>query len=219
MKIQVVNKSTTLSHEEAMLMTAACAAQLREEFATAWEIVPPDVEFSGDDTTDPNAYTVAIFDTSTAPGAAGYHDVDSQGKPRGFVFVDAGSVSVTLSHELCELVKDPSCTLWSQTPDGNMRAFEMCDAVENDTYTKLGVTVSNFLLPNYFADPPQAGPTDYLDRLHGKAAPARTPGGYDIVIDTTGQPSQEFSRDFAALSVEKRAAKSHSGARTARRLA
>lgn len=218
MKIQVVNHSTSVSMADALAMTAACAAQLREEFATAWEIVPPEVEFSGDGSEDPAAYIMAIFDTSTQPGAAGYHDTDAAGKPRGFVFADAGQVSVTLSHELCEMVKDPSCTLWSQTPDGNMRAFEMCDAVENDTYQKNGIAVSNFVLPNYFAAPAQPGPTDYLGKLNGQPAPARSPGGYDIVIDTAGQPSQEFSSHMATMPAAKLAAKSHPGARTARRI-
>lgn len=228
MKVQVINKSTVVSQEDAMAMTAACADQLRNEFAKAWEILPPDIEFSGDDATDPNAYQMVIFDTSDQPGALGYHDNDPQGKPRGFVFAkttldNGGNVSTTLSHELCEMVKDPSCSLWTQTTDGNMRAFEMCDAVESDEYDKTvgdkTIKVSNFLLPNYFAAPPMAGPTDYLGKLNGQAAPARTPGGYDIVIDTTGNVSQEFSKHFALLPDWKQRNKSHSGARTARRTA
>jgi hypothetical protein len=225
MLIQVTNHSTVIGPAEFLNMVTACAAQIRDEFATAWEKVPPTVEANLNGVEDPKAYQMGIFDTSDQPGALGYHDTDAQGKPRGFVFAkttkeDGGNVSTTLSHELCEMVLDPTCTLWTQTNDGNMRALEACDAVEADEYEKdvggTKIKVSNFLLPSYFSSA-ATGPTDYLNKLNGQIAPARTPGGYDILIDTSGQPSQEFSRHMASLSPAKAAMKGHSGSRTSRR--
>jgi hypothetical protein len=229
MKIQITNHSTTVSMADAMTMTIACASQLRNEFAPSWGFVPPDVEFNANGVEDPSAYQMGIFDTSDQPGALGYHDNDTKGRPRGFVFAkttkdNGGNISTTLSHELCEMVLDPSCTLWTQTSDGNMRALEACDAVENDEYdvtigTKT-IKVSNFLLPAYFSASAEPGvKTDYLNKLGGAVAPAMTPGGYDIVQNTTGQASQEFARQLAALPAWKAAHKALPGSRTGRRAA
>lgn len=226
MKIQVTNQASSVSMEEALLWTTACAAQVREEFSREWERVPPTIEFSGDGSVDPNAYHVAILDTADQAGAFGYHDNDEQGKPRAFVFAkttrDAGEEpSVTLSHEILELVLDPSCTLWTQTSDGNMRALEACDAVQSASYAKrvgdTDVLVSDFLCPNYFSMTPIAGlPFDYLGKLDGPA-PARLSGGYDIVAVTTGTISQEFSKLFALLPGWKQKLKERSSSRTKRR--
>jgi hypothetical protein len=227
MKIQVENQSTVVGPEDFDTVVAACAAQLREEFSVAWELVPCEVICGGP--TDPDAFQMTVFDNSTDPGALGYHDVDDKGRPRGFVFAketmnDGGKWSVTLSHELLEMRGDEYISTWVQAGDGKMRAFEMCDAVENDEYEKqvgdTKVSVSNFLLPAYFSETPVVGErTDYLDRLAGKPAPARTPGGYDIVIDTSGQPSQEFSQHMASLPPGKQASKASPFSRTSRRLA
>jgi hypothetical protein len=226
MKIQIQNKSTAVGPAEFLSMVTACADQLRNEFSVAWDKVSPVVEACLDGVEDASAYQMLITDTSTEPGALGFHDNDVQGKPRGFVFAkttieNGGKVSVTLSHELMEMVLDPSCSLWHQTPDGNLRALEACDAVENDEYPKTvgdeTVYLSNFLTPAYFMDTPIGTPTDYLDKLNRQVAPARTPGGYDIVLDSAGQPSQEFSRHMASLSPAKAAMKAHTGSRTSRR--
>lgn len=228
MKIQVSNKSTVVGPDEFLSMVEACAAQDRDDFAPAWGFVPAQIAANLDGEEDPNAYQMMIVDTSDSPGALGYHDNDAQGKPRGYVFAkttvdDGGKVSVTLSHELMEMRLDPSCTLWSQTPDGNMRALEACDAVEADTYPKTvgdaTVQVSNFLTPAYFSGVATGAPTDYLDKLNRQIAPARTPGGYDILIDTTGSPSQEFAEHLSSMSAEKASMKLHPAARTGRRVA
>lgn len=227
MKFQIHNRSTVVPSDEFLDGVAACASQLQGEFAQAHEIAPPTVEAGGD--TDPQAIQAVVLDDSDSPGALGYHDVDAMGRPVVFVFAkttiqDGGSWTVTLSHELCEAARDASCTLWCQTPDGRMRAYEMCDAVEADSYVKeiggRAVQVSNFVTPEYFfATVPPGTRTDHMDTLKGQVAPARSPGGYDIVVDTAGQPSQEFSSHMASLSSHKLAMKRHPSSRTARRLA
>lgn len=226
MRIQVSNKSTVVGADEFLSMVEACAAQDRDDFSPAWGFVPATIEANLDGEEDAAAYQMLVVDTSDSPGALGYHDVDAQGKPRGYVFAkttldDGGKVSITLSHELMEMRLDPSCMLWSQTPDGNMRALEACDAVEADEYPKTvadaPVAVSNFLLPAYFMSPATGAPTDYLDKLNRQIAPARTPGGYDIVVDTAGNPSQEFSDHAKTWSAGKAEMKGRSGSRTSRR--
>lgn len=229
-KIQVINESTVIGPDAFATMVAACAAQLQEEVAQAHDLAPPTIEHvSSRGQLDPAAFKMHVVDDADSPGALGYHDVDEQGKPRGFVFakttIEAGEeVSVTLSHELIEMLLDRYCSTWVQAADGKMRAYEGCDAVEADRYPrKVGddeVNVSNFLLPAYFAAQPVEGEqTDYLGKLGGKIAPAMTPGGYDIVVDTKGQPSQEFARHLAAMAPKLAERKRGTHSRTGRRLA
>jgi hypothetical protein len=225
--IQVTNQAATVSPEEALLWTIACADQVRNEFAEAWGFVPPTVSYSPDGSVDPGAFHVLIVDDATQAGLLGYHDEDQEGKPRAFVFAKTirefgEEPSVTLSHEILELVLDPTCSLWHQAPDGKLRALEACDAVQGDSYVKrvgdTDVRVSNWVSPNYFDATPIAGePFDYMGKL-SRPCPALAPNGYDIVLDTKGFPTQEFAERFASLLPWKKEIKSRSGSRTSRRV-
>jgi hypothetical protein len=102
--------------------------------------------------------------------------------------------TVSLSHEALEMIADPECNLVARGPHPSKRGqyvfhyYEMCDAVQNDTYAIDGVDVSNFVLPLYFTgqDEP-GGRNDFLSTTHRdkKTKKARTirsfginPGGY-----------------------------------------
>lgn len=81
---------------------------------------------------------------------------------------------MTLSHEALELTADPEVNLLVQGPhpdDPNLVVFhwyEMCDAVQAETYKALGVEVSNFVLPLYFTGGEElGGRNDYLGRMYG----------------------------------------------------
>jgi hypothetical protein len=226
--IQVTNQAATVSPEEALLWTLACADQVRNEFAAAWGFIPPTVSFSGDGTVDTGAFHVLIVDDATQAGLLGFHDEDQEGKPRAFVFAKTirefgEEPSVTLSHEILELVLDPTCTLWHQAPDGKLRALEACDACQSASYPKrvgdVDVLVSDFVTPNYFDATPIDGERfDHLGKLSGPC-PALLSGGYDIVVDTNGVPTQEFASAFESLLPWKRKIKERSGSRTSRRTA
>jgi hypothetical protein len=227
-KIQVTNQAATVSPEEALLWTLACAEQVRNEFAAAWGFIPPTVSFSPDGSVDPGAFHVLIVDDATQAGLLGFHDEDDEGKPRAFVFAktarDFGEEpSVTLSHEILEMVLDPTCSLWHQAPDGKLRALEAADAVQGDSYVKrvgdTDVRVSNFVTAAYFDTTPIPGESfDYMGKLT-RPCPAMSPGGYDIVLDTKGFPTQEFASAFESLLPWKRKIKERSGSRTSRRTA
>jgi hypothetical protein len=226
---QIVNKSTVVSPAQALEVATACAMQLREDYAPAHGIFPPTVEFSPDGSVDPKAALVMLIDVAPdEPDALGWHQTTPAGAPIIYVpcktVIDNGdTVSSVVSHELCEATRDPYCSLWCQTADGKLRAYESCDAVQGDSYTKnvagKQVPVSNFLLESYFVDTATGAPTDYMGKLHGAIAPARTSGGYDLVIDSVGNVSQEFQDHLASLSPGARAKKTHPFSRTAKRLA
>jgi hypothetical protein len=107
----------------------------------------------------PAWWQLVLLDDADQADALGYHDVTAAGKPLGKVFVktsldDGQTPSSVASHELLEMLGDPSCNLWATAPladtKADVYAFEACDAVEGQPYQIDGVTVSNFVTRPYF---------------------------------------------------------------------
>lgn len=226
MIIQYVNKTNTseVHPDDFATAVSAIGLQFKEDYCPMWDAAMPTIVVGG--AAIAAAFQMELWEKSDQPGAAGYHDKDDQGKPIGFAFLDGGAWQITLGHESFEGFADRYCATWVQAGDGKMRAFEVCDAVEEDAYTKkigdTDVPVTNFLGPAYFSDRRIIGAkSDFLDKLSGAPAPAMTPGGYDLVIDTNGNPTQEYARLKAmvsALKPEKLARKHSPYSRTMRRL-
>ncbi len=116
----------------------------------------------------------------------GYHDLTRHGRPISFVFVESvlenrEPISLTASHELFEMVIDPIANMWAEGTRGREYAYEMCDAVEEDTFLVDGLEMSNFVYPTWF-EPfkhPRGTKYDHLGLL--KAPFSMTKGGYLIV--------------------------------------
>jgi hypothetical protein len=100
--------------------------------------------------------------------ALGYHDSNFKGIPFGFVFPQISkklseSWTVTLSHEALELLADSQANLLVQGPHPEepkrlvYHWFEMCDAVQDESYEIDGIEVSNFVLPLYFTPDNESG--------------------------------------------------------------
>ena len=109
----------------------------------------------------PGEAVVYLVDQPSVAGALGYHDLNSAEIPVGFVFTDLGDWTVTFSHEVLELIVDPTVNIFVPGPDprdpGNPDAwlfhtYEVCDAVERTDYEIDGIRVSNFVTPAYFAE-------------------------------------------------------------------
>jgi len=77
--------------------------------------------------------------------------------------------------------------------------YEMCDAVQDESYKVDGVAVSNFLLPLYFTrDAEKGGRNDFL----GTAVKGKTlrsfgvnPGGYINFFDPVKKKNDDFELD------------------------
>jgi hypothetical protein len=119
-------------------------------------------------------WTLVFLDSADSPGAEGYHDITKIGLPLSKVFVvptiEAGDqVSVTACHELCEMLIDPTANLWCDGPRSTLWAYEVCDAVENETFNVDGVAMSDFVFPAYFElfrlKRPKSAQYDYLKRV------------------------------------------------------
>ncbi|HUO99750.1 MAG TPA: hypothetical protein VMU01_13845, partial [Rhizomicrobium sp.] len=96
----------------------------------------------------PSDWLFLYLDDADQADALGYHDITKNGQPVTKVFVkttiEAGDkVSVTACHELFEMTIDPVANLWAEASDGTLYAYEMCDAVEEDTFDVDGVAMSN----------------------------------------------------------------------------
>ena len=121
-------------------------------------------------------------------GALGYHDQTDSGMPIIKIFprLDAlygSSWSVTASHEVLETLADPNIAKAAMSVDGNFWAYEICDAVEQDTYLINKVPVSNFVLPPYF-EPVNNYAGVKLDYLGLIKQPLEIrPGGYGQYFD------------------------------------
>lgn len=201
--ISVINQSKRVSDEDVATMTLAVAKQLAEHVAPVYGMVPA-LEFVPAGAA-PSANTCPCFviDEPDVSGALGYHDEDGYGVAFIKVFVNptldnggtvlAGpnAVSVTLSHEVLELLGDAPANKWVDGPAGEDFAYELCDAVEGDAYEIDGVSVSNFVLQAFFDPHAEAGSKfDYLGKL--QAPFTMTSGGYQITRTEPGKVSNIF---------------------------
>lgn len=114
----------------------------------------------------PAEAVIYLVDNAHLQGALGYHSINSSEVPVGFVFTDLGDWTVTLSHEILELIVDPTVNIFVPGPDPRAlddpsawlwHSYEVCDAVERTVYEIDEILVSNFITPSYFSAGDSAG--------------------------------------------------------------
>ncbi|MFZ4478941.1 MAG: hypothetical protein ACOYNZ_03495 [Rhodoferax sp.] len=223
MIISLINHSRVVSDETVQGVIRAVNRQIRDDFEPYWSFGAtlrlegsigkrPSVQTLGDMRGDAVLYLV---DGTNALEATGWHLANYRDIPYGVVFLGLckqikEAWSITLSHEALELVGDPMVNLLVEGNDPRDRRrrvfhmFEMCDAVQAESYPIDGVEVSNFVLPSYFSIGEQIGRrNDFLGRAHqGKTLESfgMNPGGYLNILDPkTGQWEQAvYESDKAA---------------------
>lgn len=187
MIISIINHSDGIvSDDELQIVIRAINRQISEDFEPYWSMGAT-LRLDGRSEDTPSKLNmldlrgdaiIYLWDKTDVPGALGYHDQNARGIPYGFVFMDIAKKigepwSVTLSHEALELLGDAQVNLLAMGPhpaDSDrvvFHWFEMCDAVQAETYKVDGVDVSNFVLPLYFtgSDEP-GGRNDFLGRSY-----------------------------------------------------
>jgi hypothetical protein len=204
MLISIVNHSNgEVQDEELQVAIRAINRQIREDFAPYWGISAT-LRLEGRSVNTPDAVQVSdmrgdavlyLWDKADVPGALGYHFQNNRGIPFGFVFTDLAKQlgepwTVTLSHEALELLGDPETNLLVMGPHPTddrdvFHWYEMCDAVQAESYEIDGLSLSNFLLPLYFTgtrDVDEVGArNDFLSRSYaGQTLNSFgiNPGGY-----------------------------------------
>lgn len=211
--VALINRSEHITDAQLVAMFQAMTVQLDQHVAPIWGLVPALECILGDGEPTPGAVPCYLEDVPDVDGALGYHDEDEDGNPYIKVFVEPtlsnggtildgpNSVSVTLSHELIELVGDWPANRWDDGPGGIDYAHELCDAVEGDSYMvmtqadkdRIGVAVSNFLFQDFFD--PKAKPGTRLDYLGLLRKPfTMTAGGYQIKRTEPGKVTQIFAK-------------------------
>jgi len=188
--IAVTNASTCLTDEQVGAALPALQRQVSADFKAYWEVDCQLVFLPRGEALTAGWWQISVTDNPDQAGALGYHELSSQGTPLGKVFAgldiqSGGSWTVTLSHELLEMLADPWINWCAQGLDGKIYALEVCDAVEADElgYQIDGVQVSDFITPSWF-EPTRADRVDFKRRI---AKPLQlASGGYISVLDGGG---------------------------------
>jgi hypothetical protein len=160
-KVAIVNRSTVMTDEQVAAMVPALQRQVTEDFYPSWGANAALTFVGKNEVPDPLCWQIVVLDNSDQAGALGYHDLTASGLPLGKVFAKTdlqygNSVSVTVSHELLEMLADPwiCWTIFNQSTNyaGIIFPLEVCDACEADDigYEIDGVLVSDFVYPTWF---------------------------------------------------------------------
>lgn len=210
LRLIVANLSAQVSDAELARVLAAIGKQIWQHFEPEWKVgailsgtrfalqgpqVAIDVAtdtiiYLGDKSQDPYSGIAQVY---------GYHDRTHGATtvPYGFVYQDVCEAkgetwSIALSHEVLELLADPSATTKVSGPDPRVGyqglnvdfEKEVCDPTQSDTYKIDGVPVVNFVTKAYFREPGGAPRTNHL----GLPLPpfGLRPGGYYQFEDDSG---------------------------------
>jgi phospholipase C len=216
MIISIVNRSASISDEALQRVIRATNRQIREDFEPYWSFGAT-LRLEGKIGEKPNKASlpelrgdaiIYLWDQTDVEDALGYHDKNAAGIPYGFVFTELSKQlgepwSVTLSHEALELLGDAQGTLLVQGPHPDKPSlevfhwFEMCDAVQSQSYKIDGVEVSNFVLPLYFTtDEQQGSRNDFLGRVvkgKGLRSFGVAPGGYIGFFNPQTREQEQWS--------------------------
>jgi len=177
LKVALINQTNGGAVPAATL--AALRQQVDNHLAPAWNVRADISVLDAGDVIPPDTLPLNIVDSLT--GRAGVHS-NFQGQPSAEV-VNDDQLSITLSHELLEMLVDPSGTTVKQAADldpysGGQQVnylVEVCDPCAVYSYDIDGVPVSDFVLPSFY-DPTATGPVDFLRTL-AEPLPQAVPQG------------------------------------------
>ncbi len=206
----------------AWLIQAATSitAQLNRDFAPHWGGSYLVRVGTGPSAIIKGEIVFAILDSlPNAPGAIAYHDVNGIAVPVAFLGLSTcgslAEVSTAISHECCETGADPGANVWADNGAGTEFALEACDAVESAVYQIDGITVSDFVLPCFFA----ANSVGPYSLMNTAPAPFTTAGGGYQITRNSGTGEVQVQGDLKVSPRGKRALAGlhHWSSRTARR--
>jgi hypothetical protein len=151
---------------------AVLQQQVDNHLAPAWQVRADISVLASGDQIPPDTWPIRIVDSVpfAQPGEFGVH-LDDQGQPYAQV-VNADPLSITISHELLEMLVDPLGTRLMQAADldpysdGHPVQYlvELCDPCQVSSYLINGLPVADFILPSFY-DPSAHGRVDFLATL------------------------------------------------------
>ncbi|MFI5311203.1 MAG: hypothetical protein ACHQQ3_08235 [Gemmatimonadales bacterium] len=117
----------------------------------------------------------------------GVHDLTQDGYPLANVYVSTvlkakEKVSLTVSHELAEMLVDPGANIDVEGPRNVLYSYEVADPVEEDKFLVDGFQMSDFVFPAWFEGfhKPHSTQFDYMKKLSRPFQVRRT--GYALVL-------------------------------------
>jgi hypothetical protein len=192
--IAATNASTCLTDMQVSAAIPSLQRQVTLDFRAYWDVDCQLRFLTRDEPLAEGWWQISVTDNPDQASALGYHELSSRGTPLGKVFAgldlqSGGSWTVTLSHELLEMLADPWINWCAQGSDGKIYALEVCDAVEADGLGCEidGILVSDFITPSWF-EPTQADRVDFKQRITKPLELAS--GGYISVLGAAGQWTQ-----------------------------
>lgn len=205
-QVAVTNESSVMTDAQIAPIVAALQRQVAEDFGPIWDAYATVKMFpKGQQPAD--WWWLGCFDDSDQAGALGYHDVTPRGLPLGKAFLKTdihygASPSVTLSHELLEMLGDPEINMAVQVGASTFYAYESCDPCEADNlgYQIDGVLVSDFLTPQWFRQH-GTGPFDFKSRI--KKPLTLVAGGYMSIWTPHGGWTQKTAEGRPASYLER----------------
>lgn len=215
-EIAIVNASPIMRDDEFPPIVAALQTQIDRDFMPAWSNIRAGARsakltfypWSRFPEVPPEAWPIFVNRHSIDPGALAWHTEEGK-RIYGRVF--AGdcrlynlSFSVSLGHEILEMMADPEAKKVYGLPDGRSAAFEVCDPVEADeqAYEIDGIMVPNFVLPLYFSSGQEGAKYDFRGNLSAPC-PELTAGGYQMISEAGSW--QQLNRDHATGLLGRRA--------------
>lgn len=189
--IAITNQSSVLSDAQVMAVLPALQKQVSSDFFAYWQKDASITWLPKYEPLTPGWWQIVVVDDPDMAGALGYHQQSAVGTPLGKVFakldLESGSSwTVTLSHELLEMLGDPDINLCAQADDGTIYAYEVGDPVEADSlgYEVYGVLLSDFVTPKWFS------PSTFGDRFDFRKHVSKefqlAPGGYISILTAKG---------------------------------
>lgn len=185
--IAITNASTCLNDEQVEAVLPSLQKQISDDFKAYWDLDCSLTFLPKNQTLTPGWWQIVITDNPDQAGALGYHEMTSYGTPLGKIFakldIESGSSwTVTLSHELLEMLADPWINWCAVGSDSQIYALEVADAVEGDElgYEINGVLVSDFVTPAWF-EPTEADRQDLKQHLSRELELASR--GYISILD------------------------------------
>jgi hypothetical protein len=231
MIISVINHTKEIPDEDIHAALRAINRQIEFDFKPYWSLGAT-LRLEGKSGKRVNRETLSdmrgdavlyLWDEEDLDDALGYHDQNHRGIPFSFVFSKLAkelgeSWTVTLSHEAIELIGDPQVNLLVQGPHPKtgknvFHWFELCDAVQAESYKIDEIAVSNFVLPLYFTSSEErAGRNDFLGRRGENGKPLESfkvnKGGYIGFFNPHTGKDENFAMKGDAVAARREEVKS-----------
>ena len=186
--ISLLRETTLLNDNDVSAAVSALQTQVHAHFAEPWGI-DAIIRFVAGPPPRGSWWIVLVDDPEQAD-TLGYHDLTDEGLPIGKAFVKTtqeaqGNWTVTISHEVLEMLVDPGINLSVLRDEDNGKpvrlfSYEICDPCEADEfgYKIDNILVSDFVYPSWFESfhSPRSVQFDYCGRIREPFQ--LLPGGY-----------------------------------------